>query len=209
MDPKVDFKLYAIGDRAACAPRLLALVLKQAVQTGLRAVQVREKDLAPDALYRLAEDVQRSVGGYGAKVLINDRADIAAAVGAAGVHLTERSMPVAAARRILGDAAVIGVSAHTAEAVEAAAGDGADFVVFGPVFQTASHPEAAPVGLMVLERVTARVKLPVFAVGGIRPETAAQCLAAGARGVAVRGAVVGAASVRSAVRAFKAALGGL
>ena len=209
MDAKVDFKLYAIGDRAACAPKLLALVLKQAVQTGLRAVQVREKDLPPDALYRLAEDVQRSLGGYGAKVLVNARADIAAAVGAAGVHLTEHSMPVAAARRIMGDEAIIGMSAHSAEGVEAAEGDGADFVVFGPVFYTPSHPEMAPLGLRVLEQVTSRVRLPVFAVRGITPETAAQCLAAGARGVAARSAVAGAASVRSAVRAFKQALGGL
>jgi thiamine-phosphate pyrophosphorylase len=207
MDVKVDFKLYVIGDQAACAPKKLALVLKQAVQTGLKALQLREKELPSDELYRLAEDVQRSVGGYGAKLLINDRADIAAAIGAAGVHLTEHSMPVAAARRILGDDALIAVSAHTPDGVAAAESEGADFVVFGPVFRTTSHPTVAPVGIKVLEQITSRVKVPVFAVGGITPETVAQCLESGARGVAVRSAVVGSPSVRSAVRAFKRVLG--
>ncbi len=207
MDAKVDFKLYVISDRAACAPKKLVLVLKQAVQAGLHALQLREKDLPPDELYRLAADVQESVGGYGAKLLVNDRADIAAAIGAAGVHLTEHSMPVEAARRILGDSALIAASAHTLDSVAAAADGGADLIVFGPVFHTTSHPTTAPVGIKVLEQVTARVRVPVFAVGGITPETAARCLESGARGIAVRNAVMSAPSIRSALRSFKEVLG--
>jgi len=206
---EVDFRLYVISDRKICAPRVLTLVLKQAAQVGVRALQLREKDLSARELYRLALDVQENVSRYGTKLLINDRADIAAAVGAAGVHLTERSMPAGAARRILGEEALIGVSAHTAEGVLAAEQDGADFVLLGPVFRSPSHPEIPPLGLHALEQIVQRVKIPVFAIGGITPENARECLEAGAHGVACISAVVGAQSVRSAVRAFKRALGGI
>jgi thiamine-phosphate pyrophosphorylase len=206
---EIGFRLYVISNRRACAPRLLPLVLKQAAQIGVKAVQLREKDLSPDELYRLALDVQESVSAYGARLLINDRADVAAAVGAAGVHLTERSMPAAAARRILGDAALIGVSAHRAEGAAMAEDGGADFVILGPVFQSPSHPETSPIGLHVLEEVASRLRIPVFAVGGITAANAAACLGAGAHGVASVTAVVGAKSVRSAVRSFKRVLGEL
>ena len=165
--------------------------------------------MSPRELHRLADDVQQQVARYGTKLLVNDRADIAAAVGAAGVHLTERSMPVGAARRILGDSALIGVSAHSVEGALAAEGEGADFVLFGPVFHTASHPDAAPVGPRALGHVVSRVGIPVFALGGIAPENAAVCIACGAAGVAVRAAVMGAKSARSVLRAFKKALDGL
>ena len=206
MPNEIDFKLYVISDRKRCAPRLVTLALKQAAQVGVQAVQLREKDLSPGELFHLAEDVSNALAQYGTKLLINDRADIAAAVGASGVHLTERSMPIGAARRILGDAALLGVSAHSGEGVVAAEGGGADFVVLGPVFQSPSHPELAPLGLRALERIAARVKLPVFALGGITPDNAPDCLEAGAAGVACVSAVMGAESIRSAVRAFKRAL---
>ncbi len=209
MPKELDFRLYVISDRKVCAPRILALTLKQAAQVGVKAIQLREKDLAPRELFTLAKDVQDAVARYGTQVLINDRADVAAAVGAAGVHLTENSMPVAAARRILGDEALIGVSTHNAEGVLAARGGGADFVVLGPVFQSPSHPAASPLGLHALERIASRVSLPVFALGGITAENARSCMDAGAAGVACISAVLGATSVRSAVRAFKRALGEL
>jgi len=207
MTQEIDFRLYVISDRKACRPRVLPLVLKQAAQAGVKMIQLREKDLTPGELLTLAADVQDSVSRFGTRVLINDRADIAAAVGAAGVHLTEHGIPAGAARRILGDDALIGVSAHSAEGVVAAEGGGADFVVVGPVFRSPTHPTADPIGLHSLERITSRVKIPVFALGGITPENALECLEAGAAGVACVSAVVGAKSVRSAVRAFKRVMG--
>jgi len=209
MTREIDFRLYAISDRRLCAPRLIALVLKQAAQVGVKAVQLREKDLTPADLLRLAQDVQDSLSRYGTKLLINDRADIAAAVGAAGVHLTEQSISVAAARLILGDEALIGASAHREESVRAAEGSGADFIVLGPVFQSPSHPNVAPLGLHAFEKIASQVKIPLFAVGGITPDNTRQCLDAGAFGVASIRALVGTKSVRSAVRAFKRELGEL
>lgn len=209
MSNAIDFHLYVIGNQKLCAPKMLPLVLKQAVQTGVKAVQVREKQMAPRDFYRLCEDVQNSVSQYGTQVFVNDRADIAAAVGAAGVHLTERSVPVPVARRILGDEALIGVSVHSGEGALTAQGGGADFVVFGPVYQSLSHPETAAVGVGQLEQICSLVDIPVFALGGITPDNAKPCLEAGAHGVACIGAVVGAKSLRSAVRAFKRELGEL
>ena len=209
MARELDFRLYVISDRKLCAPRVIALILKQAAQAGVKAVQLREKDLTPVELFRMAEDVQDCCSRYGTKLLINDRADVAAAVGAAGVHLTEHSMPAAAARRILGDEALIGVSAHHEEGVRAAEGDGADFVMLGPVFQSPSHPRVPPLGLHAFEKLVSQTRVPVFALGGVTPENVAQCLAAGAAGVATISAIIGAKSVRSAVRAFKREMGAL
>ncbi len=206
MDHKIEFRLYMISDRKMCAPKVLPLVVKQAVQVGVKAVQIREKDLPPDALFRLCDDVQNSVAQYGAHVIVNDRADIAAAVGAAGVQLTEESIPVSAARRILGPDALIGISCHSVNGVKAAERNGADFVVFGPVFRTATHPGASPQGCGALELVCSQVSLPVFAVGGVTPDNAEKCLNAGAWGVACLRSVIGADSVRSAVRSFKRVL---
>ena len=118
-------------------------------------------------------------------------------------------MPVDAARRILGDDALIGDSTHSVYGVTADEGAGADFVVLGPIFQSLSHPDRDPLGLKSLEQITSRLKIPIFALGGITPENASKCLRAGAAGVACIGAVLGVPSVRSAVRAFKRAMGSL
>jgi thiamine-phosphate pyrophosphorylase len=119
-----------------------------------------------------------------AKILINDRADVAAS-SAAGVHLTTRSMPVEVVRAAFGSQILIGASTHTIDEVEAAEAGGADFVVFGPVFETPSKREyGAPVGLDALQLVATRSGIPVLALGGVSLSNYKHALDAGAAGVA-------------------------
>ena len=119
-------------------------------------------------------------------VVISSRVDVALASDAAGVHLPERDIPVHDARRLLGER-LIGRSVHSRESAVAAEQDGADYVIYGPVWPSASHPEAVPVGVDALAEVAHAVRIPVLAIGGIDEERAAECLRAGAAGYAAIG----------------------
>lgn len=204
---QLGFRLYLITDRAASTRRPLEVV-EECLGAGLRAVQLREKDLEVRALLALAEPLREATRRRGARLLINDRVDVALAVGADGVQRTHTSLPVAALRGITPPGFLIGASAHsTAEAREAAT-EGADFVVFGPVYDTPSKRRyGPPQGLAALEAAAAATPRPLLAVGGITPERVREVRAAGAAGVAVIGAVYGAARPADATKAFLDVLG--
>lgn len=156
----------------------------RAVALGATALQLRD----PDATARrLEREAARLVAAAPVPVLVNGRADLALAAGAAGVHLPERDLAPAAARRLLGPDALIGRSVHSLEEALAAEAGGADYVVFGPVFASASHPGGEPAGLDALAGVAAAVGIPVLAIGGVDDERAAACRAAGAAGYAAIG----------------------
>lgn len=204
---QLGFRLYLITDRAASTRPPLEVV-EECLGAGLRAVQLREKDLEVRDLLALAEPLREATRRHGARLLINDRADVALAVGADGVQRTHTSLPVAALRGITPPGFLIGASAHsTAEAREAAT-EGADFVVFGPVYDTPSKRRyGPPQGLAALEAAAAATPRPLLAVGGITPERVREVRAAGAAGVAVIGAVYGAARPADATKAFLDVLG--
>jgi thiamine-phosphate pyrophosphorylase len=184
-------------------------VVEECFEAGLRAVQLREKDLSGRELLALAEAIGAAAGRHRARVLINDRLDVAWAAGAAGVQRTHRSLPVAVLRALAPPPFLLGASVHSREEAVAAAGEGADFVIFGPVYDTPSkRAYGAPQGLAALETVARAVDRPVLAVGGVTPERARDALAAGASGVAVVSAILSAARPGAAVRAFVDALGG-
>jgi thiamine-phosphate pyrophosphorylase len=193
----VDFSLYLITDRMQTAGRTLPAVVADALRGGLRAVQLREKDLTAAQLYELAVELRRLTREYGAKLLINDRIDVALAVGADGVHLGKAGLPVVEARRILGSKGLIGYSAHsTVEAAQAQLG-GADFVTLGPVYRTPSKTlYGEPLGLGALAEATRSVTIPVFALGGVKQTSVAEVLSAGAHGVALISAVMAAPNPR-------------
>lgn len=200
---RVDFSLYLITDRHQTAGRDLPAVVEEALAGGVRAVQLREKDLSPRELLELALTMRELTGRYGAKLIINDRADIALAAGADGVHLGEASIPAAAVRRILGPNRLIGVSCHGKEGALAAEKSGADFITFGPVYPTPSKAlYGPPVGVEQLAETAALLDIPVFALGGIRRENTPEALAAGAAGVALISAVVAAGNPAEGARAF-------
>ena len=189
----LDFDLYVVTDRQLTAGRPLRLVVEAALRGGARAFQLREKDLSPRELYPLAIEMRQLTQTYGARLLINDRVDVALAVDADGVHLTTTSLPASIARHVLGPERLIGVSTHTLAEAQAAADEGADFVVFGPVFFTPSKaPYGEPVGLDALRAVRAAVNLPILAIGGVKKANLDQVLAAGADGIAVISAIISA-----------------
>jgi thiamine-phosphate pyrophosphorylase len=205
----VDFRLYVITDRKQCDTASLADVVSAACAAGVRAVQLREKDLDGKALHDLAVDVRDVVSMTGTTFLINDRVDVALAVEADGVHCPENGFPPSDARRLLGTKKIIGASVHSVREAVRAEAEQADFIVFGPVFETASKPDAEAQGLEQLRKVAASVTIPVFAIGGITPTNVGQCLKHGARGVAVVSAIMTADDVIGAVSEFNTALDGL
>lgn len=203
----VDFDLYLVTDRKATAGRDLLWVLGQALEGGVRAVQLREKDLGGRALLDLARKVKRLCDGYGAEFFVNDRMDVALAADAAGVHLAADSMPAATARALLGADRKIGVSTHSPAEVRAAARAGADFIVFGPVFATPSKARFGdPQGLAALKAVTEDARLPVFAIGGVNERNLSEVRAAGTARAALVSAVSEAPDPKAAARSILAAL---
>ena len=197
--------LYLIADAAGGRD---AVALAEAILAGGAALlQLRAKDAATAELVALARAIKARTDAAGARLIINDRADVARLVGAAGVHLGQDDLPPAAARAILGPAAVIGFSTHSQEQVAAALRDGAiDYLAFGPIYATTSKRGADPAqGLVALSAVRARCALPLVAIGGIDASTVADVLAAGADAVAVIGAVAGAADPAAALRALRRA----
>ena len=205
--PSIDFRLYLVTDRRQITRGTLLSVLAQFIAAGGRAVQLRERDLDTRELLDLA----RAVGGLcestGTKLWINDRADLAVVTNAAGVHLRETSLPVPAARRIVGCDRLIGVSTHSVDGATEAERLGADFLVLGPIYDTPSKREyGPPLGLRVLERACSRVRIPVFAIGGMTAERASQVRSAGAFGLAVSSYILGASDAAGATRELLHAL---
>ena len=157
-----------------------------AVAGGIQLIQLREKNLTARVLFELTERVMEIVCGTATKVLVNDRADIAAGAGAEGVHLTVRSLEVNVVRKTFGPDLLIGVSTHSDIEARLARDAGADFVVFGPVFPTRSKKDyGPPLGIGKLSEVVHELApFPVLAIGGVSKDNAGECLRAGASGVA-------------------------
>ena len=205
---KLGFSLCLVTNRSQVAGSLEEAV-ETCLEAGLKAVQLREKDLEVRDLLSLAGRFRELTRRHGARLLVNDRADVALAVGADGVQRTATSLPVWALRSISPSGFMIGASIHSVAEARIAEPEGADFLVFGPVYDTASKRQyGPPQGLAALERVASAVRLPVFAVGGITPERVSEVMRAGASGVAVIGAILGAERPAVVVSKFLDQLGG-
>ena len=180
--------LCYITDRRQLRSVSLAAVIRETVRAGVDIVQVREKDLTGRELIALVEEAlsaAREPGMGGARVVVNDRVDVALAGGADGAHLAAHSMPVQVVRRFVPRAFVIGVSCHSLAEAMAAESGGADYLVLGPVFETPSKlGYGPPLGLEKLRNVTSRIRIPVLALGGITVDRIRPCLEAGASGIA-------------------------
>ncbi len=160
-------------------------LISAAVAAGINLIQLREKSLSARVLYELTVRAVGLTRGSNTSLLVNDRADIAQAAGAAGVHLTTSSLSPAVVRRCFGSL-LIGVSTHSLAQAAAGRAAGADFAVYGPVFETDSKRiYGAPIGLGRLAEVTTALRpFPIIALGGITLANAADCVRAGARGIA-------------------------
>jgi len=195
--------LMLVTDRRLCSD--LPWAVAQAVAGGANLVQLREKDLPARELLALAQALRRATAGR-ALLLVNDRADVALAAGADGVHLPQEGLPVAVARHLLGQDRLVGRSVHSPDEAAKAEAEGADYVVVGPVYPTRSHPDAVPAGPALIARVRELVRIPVLAIGGITPGTVSEVMAAGASGVAVISAILGSGEPQASAAALRSAL---
>jgi thiamine-phosphate pyrophosphorylase len=184
--------LYLISDRRLVPhPEDFCDRIKQALDAGVRMLQLREKDLCAGELYRLGRNLRDLTRRYDALLLINDRIDLALALDADGVHLGGKSLPTPVARQLLGREKLIGVSTHSLEEISTATTEGADFVTFSPIYPSLSKPAyGPPQGLSTLSKACQLNDIPVYALGGIIPERVAECRAAGAHGVALISAIL-------------------
>lgn len=202
----IDFKLYLITDRTVTAKPLPEAV-RLALEGGIRAVQLREKDLPIRELLSLAQELREMTREHGAKLFISDRVDVAVAVGADGVHLGTESMPASAVRKIVGGAMLIGVSTHSLDEALAAQAEKADFITYGPIFETPSKMKyGAPVGVKSIRQIKNEVKIPIIAIGGINSGNILPVMSAGADGVAMISAIMAADDIRKTAAAIDKAL---
>ena len=200
-------RLCLVTDRAQTRGRDLAGVVVECLAAGLPAVQVREKDLAAVELAALCRRLRAPTREHGALLIVNDRVDVALAVGADAVQRTGASLAVDDIRSLAGPRLRIGASVHSLDDAVDAEAKSADWIVFGPVYDTPSKRRyGAPQGLDALAKVTGRVRVPVIAIGGVTPERVREVRAAGAHGVAAIAAILDAPSPADTVRRFLDAL---
>ena len=197
--------LCLVTDRRRCGGRSLQEVVEGAVSGGVDIVQLREKDMEAGQLLDLALRI-RDITASRARLFVNDRIDVALACDADGVHLGENSIPVEVARDLVGGDLLIGRSVHAVEPAIEASRAGADLLVFGTVFATASHPGRPPSGVGPLAELSGRDTAPVLGIGGITPDTVGQVVEAGASGAAVITAITESPDPQEAARALKQAM---
>jgi thiamine-phosphate pyrophosphorylase len=198
MGEDLDLKLYLITDRKLFAdtPAFFNAV-EDALGGGAGAVQLREKDVTIRELLSMAYLMRKLTARYRAKLFINDRVDVAIAVEADGVHLGLSSIPVFAAKKASKGRLVVGVSTHTPGEAANAEKEGADFITFGPVYQTPSKLKyGQPVGINALKKVCSEVSLPVFAIGGITEDRIGEIVDCGSEGVAMISAILGSKDIK-------------
>ena len=207
--------LYAILDAEVAAARgwMLPDLARACFEGGARLVQVRAKTAAGGWLLHITDEIQAAAAACGARVIVNDRADVAAIAGAAGVHVGQDDLPPAAARRVVGTAALVGLSTHSPAQIRQALTEPLDYLAVGPVFGTATKDTGyEAVGLELVREAAALAAAaphprPVVAIGGITLERAADVIAAGAAAVAVIGDLFATGDPRARVRAFGDRLG--
>lgn len=195
--------VYLLLDEQWASRLDLSRVMESAVRCGIRLFQYRNKTDSMDAVVIKAKALRAVAARSGVVFIVNDRCDVALAVGADGVHLGQEDLPLDVARRIMGPDNVIGVSTHRPEDVTQATRGGADYIGFGPLFPTTTKEHHAPiVGLSGLRGIRSLTPLPVFAIGGITFESLRAVREAGANGVAVASAILDSSDPERTMRDF-------
>ena len=198
----MDWTLYVITDRRWGKSHLE--VARAAIEGGATAIQLRDKEATTRELIEAGLALRELTRERGVAFIVNDRVDVALAVKADGVHVGQDDMPAKLARRLMGPDKIIGVSASTVEEALQAETDGADYISASPVFSTPTKPDAAPpTGLEGLRAIVEAVRIPVVAIGGINEGNVEEVIRAGADGVAVISAVVGAPDIAAAARRLR------
>jgi thiamine-phosphate pyrophosphorylase len=186
----IDYSLYLVTDRQLLAGKDLAATVEQAILGGATLVQLREKDASTRDFYQQAVLIKQITVKYHVPLIINDRADIALAVDADGLHIGQEDLPLHIARQIVGPEKLIGVSTTTLEQALAAEAAGADYLGIGAVFPTGTKSDADSVSLEELRAIKAKLRIPIVAIGGINETNINSVMAVGVDGAAVVSAII-------------------
>jgi thiamine-phosphate pyrophosphorylase len=195
----IDYSLYLVTDKGLSLGRTHLEVIKEAVAGGVTMVQLREKDLESGEFYREAMQIREFLRSRGCPLIINDRADIALAVDADGVHVGQEDLPLAVVRKMLGPGKIVGVSVFTPEEAREAEAAGADYLGLSPIFMTATKPELVrQIGFEGIGPIRKAVKLPLVGIGSMNETNAFEVVRRGLDGVAVVSAICSRPDVRAA-----------
>jgi thiamine-phosphate pyrophosphorylase len=198
--PTLSSRLLVVTDRHQTNNRPLIPLLQRVLAAGVPVIQLRERDLSARELVTLAREVQAITDPCRSQFLINDRIDVALALGT-GVHLRSDSLPLSVARQMLGPRRLLGISVHAVEEAVQAESQGADYIVLGPIYETPSKQMFGPsLGIHTLEKACQLVRIPIIGIGGVTAARAREMRRAGAFGAAVITAILGADDVESATR---------
>lgn len=202
---RYDYSIYLVTDRAYINDAALCDVVEQAVLGGCTMVQLRESDISSLDFYHLAKEVKEVTDKYEVPLIINNRIDIALSVDAAGVHVGQKDLPAAAARRIIGQDRLLGVSVSTLQEALQAQEDGADYLGVGAMFPTRTKRDAKIVPMEVLCAIRREVRIPLVVIGGIHKGNAAEFAKLGADGLAVVSAILSSPDTRRAAAELREA----
>ncbi|HEX3026640.1 MAG TPA: thiamine phosphate synthase [Clostridia bacterium] len=203
MKPDLDCSLYLVTDRNLMRTPTLSLAVEQAIQGGCTLIQLREKTVSSLEFYRLAEEIKIVTDRGRVPLVINDRVDIALAVGAAGVHIGQNDLPAGVVRSLLGTDQILGVSVETPEQAVRAERDGADYLGVGAMFATGTKSHAGIVTMESLKVIRAAVTIPIVVIGGIGPDTIPLFDQTGIDGIAVVSALMAADDIARSARELK------
>lgn len=202
MKAQPDYSIYLVTDEGCLQGRALLDCVREALDGGVTLVQYRAKTASSAEMYAEALQLKALCDSFKVPLIINDRLDIAMAVGAAGVHLGQDDLPCAVARRILGEEYLIGVSAHNPTEAKAALQSGADYLGCGAVFGTATKADVKKLGTDGLAAICREKGLPVVGIGGVTADNYREVRAAGADGAAIVSGILAQPDIRAAVRAI-------
>ena len=202
MKPVLDYRVYLVTDTVYFNDANIWNKMEAALRGGVTLVQYRDKTQESRILYERALKMKALCDKYNVPMLVDDRADIAFAVGAAGVHVGQSDLPAEIARRMLGADAIIGVSAHNAEEALAAEAAGADYLGCGAVYPTGTKKDTSVIGVEGLQTIRNVTKLPFVGIGGVTLANYRDVLNAGADGVAIVSAILSADDIESTVQKF-------
>lgn len=202
MKAQPDYSIYLVTDDGCLQGRALIDCVREALEGGVTLVQYRAKTASSAEMYAEALQLKALCDSFNVPLIINDRLDIAMAVGAAGVHLGQDDLPCAAARKLLGEDYIIGVSAHNPAEAKTALQSGADYLGCGAVFGTATKADVKKLGTDGLAAICKAKGLPVVGIGGVTADNYREVRAAGADGAAIVSGILAQPDIRATVRAI-------
>ena len=204
MKSNIEYSLYLVTDREVLVGTDIYTGVEEAIKGGVTVVQIREKSLGTLEFYNIAVKIKKITDKYKIPLIVNDRIDIAQAIGAAGVHLGQSDMPADIARSIIGENKIIGVSTASLKEAQKAEKQGADYVGVGAMFPTTTKDDARAVSVQCLKEIKENISIPVVAIGGINEKNVALLKSANIDGIAVVSDILSKKSIKSAAEKLSA-----